>query len=205
MPASIFVVSGPSGSGKTSLCKEMCQRVEATHLSVSTTTREKREGEEDGIDYFFVSREEFLKAIDENDFLEWAEVHGNFYGTRRSDVEKALAKGETVVFDIDVQGHKAIREIYPEITTSVFVTTRNMEVLVQRLKGRGTDSSEVIERRVLNALGEMKQIKEYDYLIVNETFDESLDSLIAIGKASRFKRAMTDQETFIQQWKTQKE
>ena len=201
MSASIVVVSGPSGSGKTSLCKALCDKNERYFLSVSTTTREIREGEQDGVDYNFVSRERFLEEIENNNFIEWAEVHGNFYGTSKKDIERELAKDNTVVVDIDVQGHRNIRKVFPNITTSVFVTTENMEVLNSRLSGRGTDAAEVIQKRMINALGEMRNINEYDYLIINKEFDDSLEKLTAIAKSSRYIQTRFDLEDFFDKWK----
>ena len=201
MSASIVVVSGPSGSGKTSLCKALCDKNERYFLSVSTTTREIREGEQDGVDYNFVSRERFLEEIENNNFIEWAEVHGNFYGTSKKDIERELAKDNTVVVDIDVQGHRNIRKAFPNITTSVFVTTENMEVLNSRLSGRGTDAAEVIQKRMINALGEMRNINEYDYLIINKEFDNSLEKLTAIAKSSRYIQTRFDLEDFFNKWK----
>jgi len=199
--ASIVVVSGPSGSGKTSLCKALCDKNGRYFLSVSTTTREIREGEQDGVDYNFVSREQFLEEIENNNFIEWAEVHGNFYGTSKKDIERELAKDNTVVVDIDVQGHRNIRKAFPNITTSVFVTTENMEVLNSRLSGRGTDAAEVIQKRMINALGEMRNINEYDYLIINKEFDNSLEKLTAIAKSSRYIQTRFDLEDFFDKWK----
>jgi len=199
--ASLFVVSGPSGSGKTSLCKVLCEELQGFFLSVSTTTRPMREGEVDGVDYHFVSRENFLAEIEAGNFVEWAEVHGNFYGTSKKTIEAQLAQGNTVVFDIDVQGHANIRKEFPEITTSAFVTTENKAVLRQRLSGRGTDSAEVIEKRMINALGEMKHIPEYDYLVINKEFDKSLDVLKSIAKASRYIQTRYNHEDFFSQWK----
>lgn len=201
MSASIVVVSGPSGSGKTSLCKALCDNNDHYFLSVSTTTREMREGEQDGVDYNFVTREKFLEEIEKEHFIEWAEVHGNFYGTSKKDIERELAKDNTVVVDIDVQGHRNIREAFPNITTSVFVTTENMEVLNARLSGRGTDTDEVIQKRMINALSEMRSITEYDYLIINKEFDNSLEKLTAIAKSSRYIQTRFDLEDFFNKWK----
>lgn len=201
MSASLLVVSGPSGSGKTSLCKVLCEELDGFFLSVSTTTRSMREGEVNGVDYHFVSRESFSEEIAADNFIEWAEVHGNFYGTSKKVIEAQLAEGRTVVFDIDVQGHRNIRKAFPEITTSVFVTTESMSVLRERLSGRGTDSAEVIEKRMINALGEMNNINEYDYLMINEKFDESLNVLKSIAKASRYKQTRYNHEDFFNRWK----
>jgi guanylate kinase len=133
-------------------------------------------------------------------FIEWAEVHGNFYGTSKKVVERELARDNTVVFDIDVQGHQAIRALYPDITTAVFVTTPNMSILKERLIGRETDAQDVIDKRLINALSEMRFIKEYDYLIVNKDYEPSVDRLIAIAKSSRYKRERFNLNEFLTGW-----
>jgi len=198
---SILVVSGPSGSGKTSLCKKLCAENDAFFLSVSTTTRGIREGEVDGIDYHFSGREQFLEEIEADNFIEWAEVHGNFYGTSKRVVEEQLAQGKTIVFDIDVQGHDSIRKIYDKITTSIFVTTDTRTTLRTRLEGRGTDNTEVIDKRIINAIGEMRHIERYDYLVINDDFDASYAKIAAVGLASKVKQSMTDLSTFVEYWK----
>jgi len=201
MSGSILVVSGPSGSGKTSLAKELFGIVPDCYFSISTTTRKARENEQDGIDYHFTSKEQFLSEIEDGGFLEWAEVHGNFYGTSFHPIENALEKGKIVVLDIDVQGHKTIREKFPKLVTSVFVTTKNMSVLKERLSTRNTETSEILEQRVINAISEMRSIGEYDYFFVNDDFSDSLNALVAIAVASRYKQSLTDNETFIKSWK----
>ena len=201
MGSSILVVSGPSGGGKTSLCKAMCEQNNIFYFSVSTTTRQKRAGEVEGVDYHFVTKEQFLQDIEQNNFIEWAEVHGNFYGTSKIQIEKELEKGKTVIVDIDVQGHMNIRKIFPTITSSVFITTDSLSTLRQRLTKRGTDSNEVIEQRIINAFDEMKYIKEYDYIIVNEDFNDSLDKLTSIAKSSRFTSNKLDLDEFLKNWK----
>ncbi|MGE4397955.1 MAG: guanylate kinase [Campylobacterales bacterium] len=201
MSGSILVVSGPSGSGKTSLAKKLLDIVPKSYFSISTTTRKQRENEENGIDYHFIGKDEFLSEIDNGGFLEWAEVHGNFYGTAFKPIEAALNDGKIVVLDIDVQGHKAIREKFPKLVTSVFITTKNMGVLKERLASRGTETSEILEQRVINAISEMRQISEYDYFFVNDDFNESLEALTAIAIASKFKQSLTDNESFIKHWK----
>jgi guanylate kinase len=194
-------VSGPSGSGKTSLARKLLDIIPNCYFSISTTTRKPRENESDGVDYHFTSKEQFLSEIDEGGFLEWAEVHGNFYGTSFRPIEGALADNKTVVLDIDVQGHKTIREKFPKLVTSVFVTTKNMSVLKTRLSSRNTETSEILEQRVINAISEMRSIGEYDYFFVNDDFNESLDALTAIAVASRYKQSLTDNEAFIKTWK----
>ena len=203
MSGSLVVVSGPSGSGKSSLCKAVCEAYDFAHLSISTTTRAPRSGEREGEDYFFASKEQFRAAIDSGDFLEWAQVHDNFYGTSKSRVIEALEAGRTVLFDIDVQGQAAISALFPKETTSVFVTTPDIAVLRQRLAGRGTDSEEVIEKRLINALSEMNQLDRYDYLLVNDDYDDSLEVLKAMVLASRYKVSRVSLPEFISTWKGQ--
>jgi guanylate kinase len=201
MTGSILVVSGPSGSGKTSLAKKVLDIIPDCYFSISTTTRKPRENEQNGVDYFFISKDEFLSEIDNGGFLEWAEVHGNFYGTAFKPIENSLEEGKIVVLDIDVQGHKTIREKFPKLVTSVFVTTKNMKVLKDRLSNRNTETSEILEQRVINAISEMRSIGEYDYFFINDDFEESLKALTAIAVASRYRQSLIDNEAFIKTWK----
>ena len=151
--------------------------------------------------YNFVSKEEFLNEIGEGMFLEWAEVHGNFYGTSLRRVEEALKEGKTVLFDIDVQGHRSVREKYGSLVSSIFVTTPSLSILKERLKGRGTDSDEVIQKRIINALGEMEQLKMYDYILINETFQDSLVTMEAIVHACGYRQRLDDVGAFIKSWR----
>ncbi len=201
MSGSIFVVSGPSGSGKTSLARKLLDILDNCYFSISTTTRKPRDGEQHGVDYFFISKDEFLSEIDNGGFLEWAEVHGNFYGTSFRPIEEALAANKIVILDIDVQGHRSIRAKFPNSVTSVFVTTKNMSVLKQRLASRNTETVEILEQRVINAISEMRSIGEYDYFLINDDFNESLNALTAIASASVYKQQITDNESFIKHWK----
>lgn len=201
MSGSILVVSGPSGSGKTSLAKKLLDMVPNTYFSISTTTRKPREGEKNGVDYFFIEKERFLVEIDEGGFLEWAEVHGNFYGTSFKPIEEALQNSKIVVLDIDIQGHKTIREKFPNLVTSVFITTKNKSVLKTRLASRNTETSEILELRIINAISEMRSIGAYDYFFVNDDFEESISSLTAIAIASRYKQSLINNELFIRNWK----
>ncbi len=200
MRGNILVLSGPSGSGKSSLMVEMMKRVENTYFSISTTTREKRVGEVEGKDYFFISKDEFKKGIEEGNFLEWARVHDNYYGTSLKQILKELNAGKTVIFDIDVQGHKIAQEKFGNIITSVFITTPNQQVLKERLIKRGTDSLESIEKRLNNAISEMTRIKEYDFLLINDYFDKTLESLVSIAYASRNRVASVNAGEFIDRW-----
>ncbi|DAB33938.1 MAG TPA: hypothetical protein CFH82_07925 [Sulfurospirillum sp. UBA12182] len=133
-------------------------------------------------------------------FLEWAKVHDNYYGTSLKPILKALHQGKLVVFDIDVQGHKIAREKFGNVITSVFVTTPNQQILKERLENRGTDTKEVIDKRISNAVSEMTRIREYDYLLVNDNFENTLEKLIAIANASRHKVSSIDTEDFISSW-----
>jgi len=198
----ILVISGPSGSGKSSLMHKMMEEIGDTYFSVSTTTREKREGEVDGRDYFFVSRDEFEKDIEEGYFLEWAKVHDNYYGTSIKQIEKKLQEGKTVVLDIDVQGYKIAKEKLGDVITSVFITTPNQKTLRERLVKRGTDSKEIIEKRVKNALAEMREINLYDFFIINDDFETALDSLVSIVKASKSKTSSFDLQNFVKSWES---
>ena len=199
---SLLILSGPSGSGKTSIAREVCKRIgdDKTYFSISSTTRAPREGEKNGVDYFFLSKDEFLEDIANNEFLEWAEVHGNYYGTSLKPIRKALNEGKIIFLDIDVQGFEAIKKIYPNLITSVFVTTKNKEILIERLKKRGTETEESLKIRLINALNEMKKIDEYDYLLINDKFEESVELLEAIAKVSLIKSSKSNLENFIKEW-----
>jgi len=199
---SLVILSGPSGSGKTSIAREVCKRIglDKTYFSISTTTRRPREGEQNGVDYFFVTKDEFLEDIANNQFLEWAEVHRNYYGTSLKQIKEALNAGKIVFLDIDVQGFESIKKIYPEYITSVFVTTKNKNILIERLKNRGTETEESLKIRLINALNEMKKIDEYDYLLINDKFEESVEILEAIAKVSLIKSNKNNLENFIKEW-----
>jgi len=199
---SLVILSGPSGSGKTSIAREVCKKIgiDKTYFSISTTTRKPREGEQNGIDYFFVTKDEFLKDIEENQFLEWAEVHGNYYGTSLKQIQNALNAGKIVFLDIDVQGFESIKKIYPKLITSVFITTPNKQILIERLKTRGTETEESLKIRLINALKEMEKIDEYDYLLINDKFEESVELLESIAKISLIKSSKNDLENFIKEW-----
>ncbi|MEO1927340.1 MAG: guanylate kinase [Nautiliaceae bacterium] len=202
---SILVVSGPSGSGKTSLARKVCEEFgDRAYFSISSTTRPKREGEEEGVDYYFLTKEEFIKDIEDGYFLEWAEVHGNFYGTSKRQIDKALGEGKIVFLDIDVQGYELVKKAYPDITTGIFVTTPNEEILKQRLLNRGTETEESLKVRMFNALQEMKKIPEYDYLLINDDFDEAKEFLKSVAIASLIKVSKYDIDKFINEWKGNK-
>jgi guanylate kinase len=196
----ILVLSGPSGAGKSSLIAQIIDHIGATYFSISTTTRPMREGERDGVHYHFVSQDEFKREIEAEMFLEYALVHGNYYGTSLGPVKKALKEGKLVIFDIDVQGHDAVQNRLADITTSVFITTPTLQELKSRLHNRRTDSDEIIAKRLEMAIREVQRISEYDFLVVNDDLDEAAKVLISIAKAARMKIPTQQINEFVQLW-----
>ncbi len=195
----ILILSGPSGCGKSTLLKEVYKDITDYYFSISTTTRAKREGEQHGVDYFFVSKEDFEKDIAEGNFLEHANVHGNYYGTSLKPIMQALHENKLVIFDIDVQGHKIVRKKLNDIITSVFITTPSLKELENRLYNRSTDSKEVIEKRILNAQEEIKSFLKYDYLIINDNLQEASKQLVSIANAARVKSKLSE-ASIIEDW-----
>ena len=180
----LFIVAAPSGAGKSTLVNALLEREPGISLSVSHTTRPPRPGEQYGRHYYFVERAEFEREVAEGIFLEHAEVHGNFYGTSRTTVEGLLHQGRDVLLEIDWQGAAQIRRTKPDCV-SVFILPPSRTELERRLRGRGSDSAEVIERRLRNSRGEIAHAPEFDYIIVNDRFEEALDGLQAIVRAVR--------------------
>ncbi len=200
MLGSILVLSGPSGCGKSSLVGEILKEYHDIYFSISTTTRAMREGEREGVDYHYISKEQFESEIEAGLFLEWAKVHDNYYGTSLKAVQEALDEGKLVIFDIDVQGHEIVKAKFDDILTSLFITTPNSQILKERLVGRGTDSLEVIEKRLVNSRQEMERIGEYDFLLVNDNFEESLEKFHLIVGAARMKIDKKSRDNFINRW-----
>jgi guanylate kinase len=182
---SLFVISAPSGAGKTTLLKMVLAAVPKLVFSISHTTRSRRPDEIDGRDYHFVSREEFLRLRAEGGFLEWAEVHGNLYGTGRVQVEHELAQGVDILLDIDVQGARQIREAKVDNTRLLFIAPPDMAELERRLIGRGTDQAAVIALRLANARREMASMDLYDFVVVNDKRERAADTIRAIIIAER--------------------
>ncbi|EOW9662368.1 guanylate kinase [Vibrio parahaemolyticus] len=184
----LYIVSAPSGAGKSSLISAMLERnpTYAMKVSVSHTTRNMRPGEEDGVHYHFVAKEVFETLIAKGDFLEYAEVFGNYYGTSRVWIEETLEKGIDVFLDIDWQGARQIREQMPE-AKSIFILPPSNGELERRLNTRGQDSAEVIAKRMAEAKSEISHYSEYDYVIVNDDFDTALMDFKAILRAERLK------------------
>lgn len=175
----IFVVSAPSGAGKSTLCSTLLARFPNLSYSVSHTTRPPRKGERDGVDYHFISTEGFKKRIDENQWVEWAEVHGNYYGTSRVVIEKGVTEGAHLLLDIDVQGAEQVKTIFPEAIT-LFIMPPSVEVLEARLRSRGTDDEAIIEKRLNNAEKEMACKDLYEHVIVNDVLEVAEKELIDI-------------------------
>lgn len=196
----ILVLSGPSGAGKSSLLNEVIGDIGECYFSISTTTRPMREGEVDGVHYHFVDEAEFKKDIEEEFFLEYAFVHGNYYGTSIKPVKEALKDGKLVIFDIDVQGNATIINRLGDITTSVFISPPTLSELKKRLEARSTDSQEVIDRRIDMAKREIQRISEYDFLIVNDDFAEAAGVLKTIANAARVKIPANEINDFVRKW-----
>jgi len=182
----LYVISAPSGAGKTSLVAQMLRSDEKLGVSVSHTTRAMREGEQDGVNYHFVSRNEFEAMIARGDFLEHADVFGNYYGTSHVWVRETLARGQDVILEIDWQGASQVRRLIRECV-SIFIVPPSPEVLRERLVGRGTDAPEVVERRLAEAEEECRHAAEFDFLVVNDDFDVALADLLAIVRAQRLR------------------
>ncbi len=196
----ILLLSGPSGCGKSSLLKKLYEEIDNYYFSISTTTRDPRVGETNGVDYLFVDKKEFEEDIKSGNFLEWAEVHGNYYGTSLKPIHKALAEGKLVIFDIDVQGFEQVIQKLRDVTTTVFITTPTLKELEKRLNSRGTDSKEVIAKRIKNAQDEIKYTQEYDYLIINDDLDVAADKLISVAKSALIKSKMFDNTSLVKIW-----
>ena len=180
----LFVISGPSGTGKGTICKELIKD-DKIRLSVSMTTRNPREGEVHGVSYYFAIKEEFLQKIEAGGFLEYAEVFGNYYGTPKMEVLELLEKGIDVLLEIDVQGALQIKEVYPEAVL-VFILPPSMEELRARLTGRGTETQDVVERRLGEAAKEISYVEHYDYAVINDDLEEAIENVKTVIKASHF-------------------
>jgi guanylate kinase len=185
----VLILSSPSGAGKTTLTRNLLQdRTLDLTLSISVTTRPRRSSEADGIHYNFIKQHQFQAMRDANELLEWAEVHGNFYGTPRAPVEEILAQGRDALFDIDYQGTQQVREKMAADTVTVFILPPSMKELRSRLERRAEDSREVIERRLEAARNEISRWKQYDYVLVNDDLDTTFKELLAILRAERLRR-----------------
>jgi guanylate kinase len=189
----VFIISAPSGSGKSTLVSKVLQRDSRLRFSVSYTTRKPRGREKPGESYVYISHAEFEERIQRGEFLEHAEVFGNYYGTNRDVLDRAEREGKDLVLDIDVQGARQLKERLPEAVT-IFILPPSRDILEQRLRARSEDPEEVIQRRLRDAGEEIRNYKQYDYILVNHRLEESVDALASIIKAERIKRIrMEDQ------------
>lgn len=186
----LFIVSAPSGTGKTTILKRIIAEMDNVAFSVSHTTRTPRSNELEGIDYFFVDKNTFASMEEQDLFIEWAEVHGNLYGTSSKAVKTLIEGGKDVILDIDVQGARQVMDKLKDQGVFVFISPPSLEELEKRLAGRGTESESVIARRLKNAVEEMKSLDHYDYVIVNERVDQAVEVLrsIVIAERSRKRR-----------------
>ena len=189
----VFIISAPSGSGKSTLVGLLMKRVPKVRFSVSYTTRPIRGQERDGHEYHFISREEFKERLARDEFLEWAEVFGNYYGTHRSELERAKADGLDLVLDIDVQGARQLRGRISG-GVSIFILPPSRQILEQRLRARSQDSEQVIERRLREAAEEIRNYSQYDYVLVNREVETSVDTLVSIVTSARSRRERMEQE-----------
>ncbi len=188
----LYIVSAPSGAGKTSLVKALIDAQPQVRVSVSHTTRAMRPGEVDGVNYHFVSREDFLQRLERDEFLEHAEVFGNLYGTSQRWLEETLAEGYDLILEIDWQGAQQVRRLMPH-AKSIFILPPTQEALRQRLNNRGQDSDEIIEKRMREAVSEMSHYVEYDYLVINDDFAHALIDLQSIFRANQLKQRTQQQ------------
>ena len=192
----LLVVSGPSGAGKGTICKALLNKNDQIKLSVSATTRKPRNGEVHGVNYFFIEKEEFTKMIENGEFLEYAQIYDNLYGTPKAAIIECLEKGQDVILEIEMQGARQIKEVYPE-GVFIFVLPPSLEELKSRIVGRGTETQEEIEKRFSCAFEEINQIVNYDYFIVNEDIEKSVSDVEAIicaekNKVTRYKNNIID-------------
>jgi guanylate kinase len=185
-PGILYIISAPSGAGKTTLCRELLDIFPELRHSVSFTTRKARAGEVEGKDYFFVDREEFLRMAENGEFAEWAEVHGNLYGTSLRTLEESRAEGVDLILDIDCQGAAKLKESKVQ-GVNIFILPPSFAELKRRLEGRNSDSKDVIDERVANAVSEIPEARWYDYIIVNDQFSKAVEELKSIIIAERLR------------------
>ena len=184
---SIFLIAAPSGAGKSSLVKALLAKDSRLHLSISHTTRPPRPGEQNGREYHFVSRETFNQMREAGEFLECAEVYGNGYGTSAKWIRSQLAQGNDVILEIDWQGAQQVRKLFPA-GIDIFILPPGLDTLEQRLKGRGTDSQEVIDRRLAAAHEDLSHAGEFEYVIINDQFSDAVEDLVAVVRSGRCRR-----------------
>lgn len=197
----VLILSGPSGAGKSSLCQVLFKEFgDRLHFSISSTTRSPRNEEKDGVHYHFITQNEFEAQIQKDNFLEWARVHNNYYGTSKEPILEAMKMGKIIIFDVDVQGHKALKNYFGNLSTSIFITTPTYVELQNRLLKRGSDDEGVIQSRLTRAKSEIKEIKDFDFLIINENLQESSKKILDIAHATLCKSELFDLDKFYTSW-----
>ena len=178
-----IIISAPSGSGKTTICKYLQKLDSSINFSISCTTRQKRENEVEGEDYFFISNEEFEKKINDNKFIEWEQIHGNFYyGTLKSTLEKAINEDKRILLELDVKGATSVKKLYPNKSLSIFIEPPSVEVLKLRLEKRGTDNDERIIKRLERLESELSYKSNFDYHVINDDLDQAVNEIMNIIK-----------------------
>jgi len=200
MGGAILILSGPSGAGKSTIIQRATPHIGNFYFSISTTTRAPREGEVNGVDYYFTDEESFKKGIAEGEFLEYALVHGNYYGTSLKPVRDALSEGKLVIFDIDVQGHRLARKKLGDIITSAFITPPSLSELKRRLELRSSDDSLSVKRRLESAKEEIEALEEYDYLIINDDINRATQEFISLANTARLKASREFCKSFKKRW-----
>lgn len=195
-PNLLLVISGPSGAGKSTLCDRFTEESRQTEMVVTTTTRPRRSTEVDGVDYHFLDRIEFERRIANEQFLEYAEVHGNFYGSPIADVKRLLTSGKDVILEIDVQGGLNVRKKFPDVLL-IYVTPSDLSALRRRLSGRGTESEADMRRRIANARRELASLPQYDYLVINDQLDAAVEQLRSIVLTEKQRIGRYDRQALL--------
>ena len=199
MTGKLFVISGPSGVGKGTVVNRIMNSSEEIYLSVSATTRNKRDGEKDGVNYYFKSLEEFTTMIDKGEFLEYAQFCENYYGTPISPVKEKLQNGKDIILEIEIQGAMQVKKNMPECVM-IFIAPPSLDELTNRLVGRGTETKEVIDLRVDTAKKELKFAKEYDYIVVNDEIEIATDKVLSIIKSEKCKKDRIIEDLEVLKW-----
>jgi guanylate kinase len=182
--AKLFIIVGPSGCGKTSLVKNLVKKIDKLNVSISCTTRVPRANEKDGVNYFFITKDEFIKIKNQNEFIEYAKVFGNYYGSNRKHVEDMLVKGNDVILEIDWQGARQIKQRFAK-AISIFILPPSIEALKQRLDARNQDNKDIINKRMQASVSEIKHFNEFDYLVVNDNFEDAIEKISSIIYSKR--------------------